>query len=322
VLHLEHALAQASADGHESPSHLPQSTSVEVILNERSGLRDKTGVPQLLEGLFKDRGIEVRVTNNKDPTRLYQQAEAAAKRSEVIVAAGGDGTANTVASAAIARHRTLGVLPLGTLNHFARDLGIPIELEEAVDTIAGGFTTLVDVGEVNSRIFLNNSTLGLYPSIVHERQKQQRLGHGKWPAFAWSAITVFRRYPFLDVKLKADGKSVESRTPFVFIGNNVYAMEGFKIGIRDRLDAGTLSVYMTLRIGRWGLFRLAVRALLGRLRYERDFVSLLTDDVSIETKRKRVRVARDGEVEVIATPLQYLIHRKALRVLAPKPDKL
>jgi diacylglycerol kinase family enzyme len=221
----------------------------------------------------------------------------------------------------IGTNKVLGVLPFGTLNHFAKDLQIPLELEGAVQTIIAGHTIEVDVGEVNERIFLNNSSLGLYPSIVREREKKQRLGHGKWPAFIWAALAVMRRYPFLEIRLSVEGEQLILKTPFVFIGNNEYEMESLNVGGRTRLDAGKLSLYLTHRTGRLGLIILAVRGLLGRLRQKRDFVVLLTEEIWLATKHRRVRVAFDGEVTVMEPPLHYRIHARTLRVLVPETVK-
>jgi diacylglycerol kinase family enzyme len=299
---------------------MSQARTIEVIVNSKAGLASKEEVRERLLEIFRSLGVEVRIVIAKNGANVLELARIAAERSEVIVAGGGDGTINTVASAVIAKQKILAVRPLGTLNHFARDLNIPAELEEAVQTIVSGSIKSVDVGEVNGLIFLNNSSLGLYPRIVTERQKQQRLGHGKWPAFAWAALTVFRRYPFLRFRLTAAGKKIATRTPFIFIGNNRYEMEGFKIGARTSLNSGVLSVYVTLRISRLGLIRLAVRALFGRLRNEKDFLSLTTDQVWIETRRKRLHVARDGEVSVMRSPLSYRIRRKNLRVMVPEDN--
>jgi diacylglycerol kinase family enzyme len=220
----------------------------------------------------------------------------------------------------IASDKVLGVLPFGTMNHFAKDLLIPLDLEGAVATIAAGHVQKVDVGEVNGHAFINNSSLGLYPSMVREREKQQRLGRGKWPAFVWAALAVLRRYPFLDVRVGIDGQKLNSHTPFVFIGNNEYEMESLNVGRRVCLDKGELSLYMTNRTGRLGLLRLALRALLGGLRQEKDFLAVCTSEIWIGTKHKRVRVALDGEVTVMEPPLHYLVRPRALRVLTPAPS--
>jgi diacylglycerol kinase family enzyme len=237
----------------------------------------------------------------------------------VVVAGGGDGTINAVASVMAGSGVDFGVLPLGTLNHFAKDLGIPLELDEAVRNVAEGRRIDVDVGEVNDRIFLNNSSLGLYPDIVRDREKQQhRLGRGKWPAAAWAAVAALRRFPFLDVGVAVDGKQHARRTPFVFIGNNEYIMQGLSIGARERLDGGVLSLYVAQRPGRLGLVRFAWRALCGRLAQERDFDVMLSDKFDIKTRHRRLRVATDGEVTVMATPLRYRIRPAALAVIVPQ----
>ncbi len=234
------------------------------------------------------------------------------------MAAGGDGTVSSVASMVVDTEKTLGVLPLGTLNHFARDMRIPSDLEAAAQTIIAGHTTEVDVAEVNNRVFLNNSSLGLYPIIVREREKRQRLGLGKWPAFVWAVIQAFRRYPFLDVRLRVNGAFLDRTTPFVFIGNNEYAMESLNIGLRDRLDRGVLCIYITHRKSRLGLIALALRAIFGRLRDDKDFLALCSDQVKIETAHKRLRVAFDGEIDVMQLPLNYQVRHRALRVIVPK----
>jgi diacylglycerol kinase family enzyme len=127
-----------------------------------------------------------------------------------------------------------------------------------------------------------------------------------------------RRYPFLDVRLNANGKEIASRSPFVFVGNNEYEMESFNIGRRARLDAGVLSLYITQGTGRLGLLRLAVRALLGGLRDEKDFIFLRTQEVLIDTRHQRLRIATDGEITLVEPPLHYRVRPGSLRVLVPE----
>jgi YegS/Rv2252/BmrU family lipid kinase len=292
---------------------------IAAIINPRSGTDDKKDVQRRLEEVFEANGIEACISLAHSGPKVIELARQAARSdADVIVAGGGDGTINSVASAAIDSDKTMGVLPFGTMNHFAKDLHIPLDLEGAIQTIVAGHVVSVDVGEVNGRIFVNNSSLGLYPSIVRERQKQQRLGWGKWPAYVWAALAILRRYPFLNVRLSVDGKELASRTPFIFVGNNEYEMETLYIGGRTCLDDGNLSLYMSDRVSRLGLVRLALRALFGGLRQEKDFIALCTKEVWIGTKHKRVRVALDGEVLVMEPPLHYRVRPRALRVLAPK----
>jgi YegS/Rv2252/BmrU family lipid kinase len=300
---------------------MPAIKSVKVIINAHSGMSDKDEARRRLTEIFEAGGVDSEVSVARSGAEVARLAKQAARDSwTIVVAGGGDGTANTVASQVIGANKILGVLPLGTFNHFARDLKIPTDFELAVQAIVSGRTIKVDVGEVNGRIFLNNSSLGLYPTILREREKQQRLGSGKWPAFVWAAVTALRRYPFLDVRLNADGKEFRRRTPFVFIGNNEYLMETFNIGGRECLDKGQLSLYITNRTGRWGLVRLAVRALFGRLREDKDFLALCTKEVTIQTRHKHLKVAFDGEVDVMETPLHYRVVPGALRVIVPRND--
>lgn len=246
-------------------------------------------------------------------------AKALADGADVVVAGGGDGTINAVAAVLAGSGKPFGVLPLGTLNHFAKDLGIPLGLDAAVANIATGVRKNVDVGEVNGHVFLNNSSLGLYPDMVRDREKQQhRLGRTKWLAACWATLGALRRYPFLNLRLTLDdGKEQARRTPFVFIGNNEYTMHGFSAGAREALDRGKLSVYVAQRPGRLGLLRLGWRALCGRLAQEKDFDVLSAQILVIETRHTRIPVATDGEVTVMATPLHYRIRPGALCVIVP-----
>ncbi|HLL16482.1 MAG TPA: diacylglycerol kinase family protein [Pyrinomonadaceae bacterium] len=296
---------------------------VEIILNASAGNGDQEAARATLAEIFAADGhLDAHVSLAQSGTEIVELARAAASNDgvQIVVAGGGDGTVNAVASELVGTQKTLGVLPLGTLNHFAKDLGIPLDLEGAARNIIEGEVVRVDVGDVNGRIFINNSSLGLYPSIVRHREKQQeRLGRGKWFAAIWATVEIFRRYPLFGVRLSADdGQEFRRRTPFVFIGNNEYQMDAFNLGARSCLDAGHLSLHLTRDIGRWGLVRLAASALFGRLRESKDFDALCTKEVWIETRRTRLRVATDGEVTIMRSPLHYAVRPGALRVIAPK----
>ncbi len=176
--------------------------SIVVLLNAGSGTGNDAALAARIAGLFEHAGAsaDVRLARGGDLDALLR--EAIARRPDVVVAGGGDGTVSTVAAALAGGEIALGVLPLGTLNHFAKDMQLPLELEPAVELIARGATRRVDVGEVNGRIFINNSSLGLYPDIVRDRERQQRrLGRGKWPALVWATLGALRRFPFLSVRL-------------------------------------------------------------------------------------------------------------------------
>ncbi|MES2913217.1 MAG: diacylglycerol kinase family protein [Pseudomonadota bacterium] len=297
--------------------------TIAVILNASAGSGHGDDVARSFVEKFAAHGIEAHVTLAKNGEELIGAAKQAVKDGLPMVAAGGgDGTQNAVAAQLVGTDVVYGVLPMGTLNHFAKDLGIPLAIDDAVATIAAGHQTQVDTAEVNGHRFLNNSSLGLYPDTVRRREMQQsRLGRSKWPAFFWAALTSLKRYPFLNLQLTTDKISYRQRTPFIFIGNNDYIMEGFNIGARSSLQDGRLSLYFAHRTGRLGLVVLAVRAVFGRLKQAKDFEMLHARTLTIESRHRQLRVSTDGEVNLMETPLVYKIVPRSLNVFVPAPDQ-
>jgi diacylglycerol kinase family enzyme len=290
-----------------------------VILNTRAGTAD-AGAAQRVRDAFAAAGIEIRLMAGEEVELLARRAVR--EGNEVIVAAGGDGTINAVASQVAGSKSALAVLPMGTLNHFARDAGIPTDLEAAVQTIAAGYRERVDVGAVNGKVFLNNSSIGLYPTMVIRRDNhRRRRGSGKWTALLWASLTVLRKHPMLDVTLGVNGSVTRRRTPLIFVGNNEYTVEGPSAGRRNGLGDGKLSVYITRRHGRRGLLALGLRSMFGSLREAMDLEAFTAPKLVIATRRRHVAVATDGEVNVMATPLEYENRPAALEVVVPRPGE-
>ena len=235
--------------------------AISVIINERSGVKADPDAGLRIQSGFAALGRQVHLERVRAPGDLAARARQAAARGDILVAAGGDGTVNAVANVAVEAHATLGVLPMGTLNHFAKDLGIPLDLEQAVAAISAGPPVEVDVGDVNGRVFVNNSSVGLYPRMVWERDAEQRRGRGKWTAFGIAMLRTWRSYRTIGARLVVGGKAAVVRTPFIFIGNNEYTAEGFQLGGRSRLDEGQLSIFLAPECGRFEILSLPVRAL-------------------------------------------------------------
>jgi diacylglycerol kinase family enzyme len=243
---------------------------------------------------------------------------AVAARSRLVVVGGGDGSISTAAAVLTGAETPLGVLPLGTFNHFARDLGIPVELDNAVQVIARAHVRCVDVGEVNGRVFINNSSIGLYPSAVETRDTQrERFGWSKWPAMVYGSLTVVRRFRLLRVTVRVEGQTRQLITPFLFVGNNEYELSLFTMGRRRRLDGGQLGLYIARTSSRWGVARLVLHTLMGRLNQAEELESFCSSSLEIESNRRDLRVACDGEVMRMAPPLRYRIRPRALQVIAP-----
>ena len=294
---------------------------IEVIINAASGSVEEEETERYVAELFKENGVEVNISIAKNSIEIGKLAEKAAKgNAEIIVAGGGDGSVSAVAAEVVRTKKKLGILPLGTLNNFSKDLRIPQDLAEAVRVIAEGNTKQIDVGEVNGRIFVNNSSIGLYPRIVKRREKRQRLGWGKWRSALWAALKILKLSPFFAVRLDTAAGRRIIRTPFVFVGNNAYEMDFFNIGRRETLDDGKLSVYFLHRSGRKGLLLLVVRTIFGRLRQTKDFEEISTEEIMIETRKTRVLAAFDGEIEKLETPLRYKILPKVLSVIVPEDE--
>jgi diacylglycerol kinase family enzyme len=206
--------------------------------------------------------------------------------ADVIGVAGGDGSLASVAALALERDLPLVVVPLGTRNHFARDLGLDPDDPVAALAAFDGPEQRVDVGRVNGRLFLNNVSLGAYAAAVHEE------GEGALGPVA-RALLRFRRSP---LKLVVDG---EQRSVLILlVGNNEYDGRG----ARDRLDAGTLSAYLLERHQ--------------RIRLQRE--SRAGTSFKVRARSPRVRAAIDGEPVELDSPLQFELEPRALRVrIAP-----
>ena len=305
----------------------PDATRVTCILNAAAGSGEMPATREQLGRLFAVFGTALRIVIVHSADEITFHARQAIGSGRLVVAGGGDGTVSAVASVLAGTGAVLGVLPLGTCNHFAKDLGIPLDLAGAVSTILNGRVRTVDMGEVNGQLFLNNSSLGVYPQLVRGRIAEQHRGHRKWIALAMAAAAALRHpspvlvhlqsgSPPPDRLLSDGAQALARRTPLLFVGNNRYSLAGPQAGRRARLDAGQLWVCTTHEAGNCRLLGLAVRALAGHLRTH-DLEMQDTAEFWVETQRRRIEVAWDGEVTTMASPLHYRIRPAALRVMAP-----
>ncbi|MDB5321666.1 MAG: sphingosine kinase, partial [Phycisphaerales bacterium] len=218
-----------------------------VLLNAAAGTTPASEADEderKVRQAFANTGVQVDVRHVKGPdltATARQIAGSLDRKQSVIVAAGGDGTQSAVANALAGTEAVMGVLPMGTLNHFAKDLGLPQEITQAAQVITTGRPRAVDLGEVNGRVFINNSSIGLYPHVVRRRDDmRERLGHGKWYAMLLAIIAIFRRFPVVNLRMTVNGESWLRTTPFVFVGNNTYEIDRLNLGRRASLEKGEL----------------------------------------------------------------------------------
>jgi diacylglycerol kinase family enzyme len=265
---------------------------------------------------------EVRVV---EPERMQDEVRACWEgpdRPRAVVVAGGDGTVSCGAGAAAGTDIVLGALPLGTFNHFAKDIDLPAELGAAVAALVTGEVRAIDAAEVNGRVFVNNSVLGLYPDLVavRDRIRHQR-GWGKVRAVPVALITVLRRFPLHRLDLRGPGyERRRVRTPLVFVGNGVFGNESGGAPRRGDLADGSLGVAVSRAKSRWGLVRSAFRALARGADADDDIDTVALTELTVDLHVRHARVAVDGEICWMESPLRYRIRPKALHVLAPAVD--
>ena len=289
---------------------------VTIIVNEQSGSGESKS--NAVEDAAVQAGLSATIVRVPGAD-VAAAAERAAAAGHVVVAAGGDGTVSTVASVAVRTASTFGVIPLGTLNHFARDVGIPIDPVQAAAAIAAGHTRDLDAGEMNGSTFINNISLGLYPRLVWERQQEQYRGRGKWTAFAIALARTWHSYPTVAVSMTVDGVGLVHRTPFVFVGNGEYVAEGLGLGTRASLTSGGLSIFLAPGVGRFELLELPLRALAGRLSAGVKFESFRACEVVIDTAHQALDVAVDGELDTARrVPLRCRVRCGALKTIVPE----
>jgi diacylglycerol kinase family enzyme len=276
-------------------------------------------LPERVEAALKSAGIDAEVellSGGECAVRCRAIAEAG---EPLLIVGGGDGTIGGAAAALVGTETLLGILPLGTLNHFARDLEIPDDLDEAAKLIATKSERRVDVGEMNDRTFINNSAIGLYPLMVIDRDLQRRrLGRSKRLAMIFASLRTLWRFGHRRLTLTVnDERAGIVDTPLLFVGNNDYRIDIGAPGRRESLDDGQLCVLLMRKKTRRGMIAASVRALLNRSR-EDDMVRLDgVERLRVASSRSQLAVSLDGEVVRSEPPLEYRIRKKALRVIAP-----
>jgi diacylglycerol kinase family enzyme len=291
-----------------------------ALLNTGAGTANH--VRDRLKRAFAAHGVdaELRVLTGAELKSAASQALAAARRGEIagVVVGGGDGSIRTVAGVLADSGVPLGVLPLGTMNHFAKDSGIPLELDKAIETIACGQVRAVDLAEVNGEVFINNSSIGMYPTLVIAREQlRQRHRLAKWIAMGGAFFRLLRHFPRRRLRVSIAGRDAPYRTPCLLVGNNKYALELFAPKRRKRLDSGELWLYVVKPRTPLGFFLMVCRLCFGRGEHAHDIDAFETGAAEIEARASRLPVALDGEVEIMHTPLRYRSRPGALKLIVP-----
>ena len=287
-----------------------------IVINR--GKADRASVEEALRTAGIGGEVEL-VAGDRIEEFVRSHVEGGAR---LIIVGGGDGSVGAAAAALAGSDATLGILPLGTLNHFARDLGIPADLGKAAALIAKGRERAVDVAQVNGRTFVNNSAIGLYPLMVVDRENQQhRLGRSKRLAMLVASFRTLAKFHDDRLTLTSNEGRSSVDTPLLFVGNNEYRVAMPGAGSREALDDGHLCVLVMRKKGVPGFLAATARALIGLAR-EDDMVRI--DDVErlrVDSSRASLTVSIDGETCRMKPPLDYRIRKGALRVRVAAPKE-
>lgn len=288
--------------------------TVGVIINKGGGSAVEPNVQAVREVLQRRHADFELVVTEPDHIKTTARRMIGEGR-EVVAIGGGDGSINAVAAEVASSNAILGVLPLGTLNHFAKDLGVPLNPGEAAKLLVQDKTREVDFATVNGKIFLNNSGIGLYPSLVRRREIEEP-NVGKWPAAVLAAIRLLIG-PFrcLDLEVECDGKKQRISTTFIFVGNNDYRIDAQGLSNRDYLDNGQLVLYAHPGKSRWRLIWNGLQTLVG-LSGHLNWVKFSGQSIKISGPGASMDVSVDGEIHSLTMPLEYQIHPRGLEVAA------
>jgi diacylglycerol kinase family enzyme len=236
----------------------------------------------------------------------------------LFIAAGGDGTVHHVMQAVVNTDAVLGVIPNGTYNHFARDLGIPLGWRAAFDVACDGATRQVDTSRINDRFFVNNVSLGLYTRFVKHREEKGR-DYPRWKARLYAAYVTLRNYPHVNLTVETEHRHEVIRTHVFMVSNNSYDLS--RIGVeapRDRLTEGRMSVYWLPHVARLQMTRFVARYLAGRVRETPGFRSFRTIRMRVQSARETLDVGIDGELFKMQPPLVITAVPQSLLVRVPR----
>jgi diacylglycerol kinase family enzyme len=293
-----------------------------VIVNESSGSHATETLHTDIEQAFERQDMRVQwlTLTRKELAKARETAveKLILSAKGVLAVAGGDGTVNAVASACRKLGRPLGILPAGTFNYVARNLGLPIDVAEAARVIAAGRAEPIAVGEINGRLFLNNAGFGLYSHMIEEREvAKRRFGRHRIVAFFSGLKVLTERHPLYHIHITADGRELTLKTTTLFFGVNALQLANYNLEAAKFVERGQLAV-LSLRLdSRFDIARMAWAALHGKAEAAQCVEATAATTVRVTTRRRALKVAIDGELVVLRPPLEVRLVRDGLQVFMP-----
>lgn len=292
-----------------------------IAMNAHAG-GDHSGLPTTIADTLREHGHEVTLVEIAKGDSLTDACEhlvkMAAEKHGIMVAAGGDGTVNAVASLCHKHGATMGVIPLGTFNYFARTHHIPTKIEDALNVITSGTPTAVSAGFVHDHLFLNNASFGLYPTLIRRReQATSRYGRKRLVA-AFSALrSLFSEQKIFAVRMDSDGDAHHHRTSMVFVGNNTLQLENIGLHTSACTANDALAVVILKPLTRMQTCRLIWRSIVKKLSLEAKLEEFCMHTLEVSTPRSKIDVAIDGEIVTCPSPLSFRVEPNAIRVITP-----
>lgn len=297
-----------------------------LIYNKKSGFHaaNKDEVYEQLVADLSTAGFEIQSFELSECINFDQMMQdillrhRQAENVGVVVAAGGDGTLNAVASKLMGTDIPMGILPLGTFNYVARVLNIPLDLLDAAKAIGEGQPRSVHVAQLNQHIYLNNASLGLYPLFIQKREQFNK-HFGRFPLHAYtSALDVLiRDRKELKLEVEVDGQRYPVKTPLIFFGNNQLQLAEMKLRIAEAAEAGKVAGVVVAKSDKRTLFKTLWQLIKGNLDQASDVYSFAADEVIVHSKRNKLTVAVDGEIVTMTPPLKITVRKHALNIMVP-----
>ena len=322
-------LPSPTASPGDTPPAEPKATGEWfIVMNRGSGAEEKDEARQAIETELAQAGRSYRFVpvGQRGIVAACQEAgRLAAEHGGILVAAGGDGTINCAAQAALSCGCPLGLIPQGTFNLFARQLGMPLDPAAATRALLRGAPEPQQVGLVNQRVFLVNASVGLYPKLLADREvAKKKLGRRRVVAMlaALKSMLEWRLQLVLDAEI--DGDPMQLRTASVFLCNNRLQLQRLGIApeVVEQVGAGRLACLLVPRMGVWAKLRMLAGAAFGKLGEDRELRSLPLRSLGCASRfARRLKVATDGEVQWMQLPLRFTVAPRALQVMVPPPDE-
>lgn len=299
-----------------------------IVMNRGSGAAEKDEVRKAIESELMAAARPHRfvpVAPGELPQACREAARLASGQGGILVAAGGDGTINAAAQAALTVDCPLGVIAQGTFNLFARQLGLPLDAAEATRALLQAEPEPVQVGLVNEHVFLVNASVGLYPKLLADRETvKQKLGRRRWIAMLSALKSMLEWRSQLRLDAEVDGEISKLRTSSVFVCNNQLQLE--RVGIDEQLVAqlaqGRMACLLVRASDTWAKLRMLFAALVGKLGDDEEVESFALRTLTVAARNaKRLKVATDGEVQWMELPLRFTVAPQPLRVMLPPPEQ-